>query len=79
MSPTGSDLDDAAVQRLLQTSVDQNLLRIGTLPCPDEACKETVADSIHSDSIIPSDTTQYDTPAVHRHLLLTHEITDTPR
>ena len=43
LAPTGPDLDDATVQRLLQESVDQNLLRIGALQCPTEACKETVA------------------------------------
>ena len=50
LAPTGPDLDDATVQRLLQTSVDQDLLRIGALQCPTEACKETVAIAEQSDS-----------------------------
>ena len=50
LAPIDPDLDDAAVQKLLRVSVDQNLLRIGTLQCPTEACKETVAIAGQSDS-----------------------------
>ena len=51
MSPPGSDLDDAAMERLMQTSVDQNLSRIQDLSCPADACKDTLAIAIAEQGI----------------------------
>ena len=51
MSPPGSDFSDAEGEVLRQTSVDQNLSWIRDLPCPADACKDTVAIAIAEQSI----------------------------